>query len=247
MPVYLVTEDELYHHGIKGQQWYIKNGPPYPLDKDTHNRVVKRIIRKADSNNSNDVQKFNRFLATTVGIGRKKMLTAEERERQSAQRKETLAVDTSLKLPLKDRSWSIEEDVAAVNPGYGNFNNNTEMNCGYCAMTLEMRRRGFDVTARKDAKGLFGGEMERCFEGTRKFKKGGYLASVSNKDYSMVKDTALMLAGCFSVREKQLSNEFASRISKQPVGARGLLNIAYGPIGGHALAYEKKKRRHIYL
>ena len=25
--------DELYHHGIKGQKWGVKNGPPYPLDK----------------------------------------------------------------------------------------------------------------------------------------------------------------------------------------------------------------------
>lgn len=24
--------DELYHHGIKGQQWGVRHGPPYPLD-----------------------------------------------------------------------------------------------------------------------------------------------------------------------------------------------------------------------
>lgn len=24
--------DELYHHGIKGQKWGVRNGPPYPLD-----------------------------------------------------------------------------------------------------------------------------------------------------------------------------------------------------------------------
>lgn len=26
-------ESRLYHHGIKGQKWGVKNGPPYPLDK----------------------------------------------------------------------------------------------------------------------------------------------------------------------------------------------------------------------
>lgn len=26
--------DELYHHGIKGQKWGVRNGPPYPLDEE---------------------------------------------------------------------------------------------------------------------------------------------------------------------------------------------------------------------
>lgn len=38
-PVY---PNELYHHGIKGQSWGVMNGPPYPLDGSTHNKVVKR-------------------------------------------------------------------------------------------------------------------------------------------------------------------------------------------------------------
>lgn len=25
--------NELYHHGIQGMHWGVKNGPPYPLDK----------------------------------------------------------------------------------------------------------------------------------------------------------------------------------------------------------------------
>lgn len=33
------NENELYHHGIKGQKWGVKNGPPYPIDKD--NRVAE--------------------------------------------------------------------------------------------------------------------------------------------------------------------------------------------------------------
>lgn len=28
--------NELYHHGIKGQKWGVKNGPPYPLSDDAH-------------------------------------------------------------------------------------------------------------------------------------------------------------------------------------------------------------------
>lgn len=28
----LPENSELYHHGIKGQHWGVKNGPPYPLN-----------------------------------------------------------------------------------------------------------------------------------------------------------------------------------------------------------------------
>lgn len=32
---------ELFHHGIKGQKWGVRNGPPYPLDKNSKKPVVK--------------------------------------------------------------------------------------------------------------------------------------------------------------------------------------------------------------
>lgn len=48
---------ELYHHGIKNQKWGVKNGPPYPLDRETkreaygdksnsHKHEVKEISTK---------------------------------------------------------------------------------------------------------------------------------------------------------------------------------------------------------
>lgn len=32
--------EEIYHHGVEGQKWGVKHGPPYPLDRTTHNRVT---------------------------------------------------------------------------------------------------------------------------------------------------------------------------------------------------------------
>lgn len=41
----------LVHHGIKGQEWGVKNGPPYPLDKKTHNSVISgEDLKKKKSN-----------------------------------------------------------------------------------------------------------------------------------------------------------------------------------------------------
>ncbi|MCI8993386.1 MAG: hypothetical protein HFG80_11810 [Eubacterium sp.] len=36
---------KLYHHGIKGQKWGVRNGPPYPLDKSgKHDTIIKDAI-----------------------------------------------------------------------------------------------------------------------------------------------------------------------------------------------------------
>ena len=38
----VVKSSELYHHGIKGQKWGDRNGPPYPLDYNDHSAKEKR-------------------------------------------------------------------------------------------------------------------------------------------------------------------------------------------------------------
>lgn len=49
MIVRRISNDELYHHGVKGQQWGVQNGPPYPLNA-TGRALVKqqRLMKKQE-------------------------------------------------------------------------------------------------------------------------------------------------------------------------------------------------------
>lgn len=40
-----LRNDELYHHGIKGQRWGIQNGPPYPLNSKKEYKNAKKHSR----------------------------------------------------------------------------------------------------------------------------------------------------------------------------------------------------------
>ena len=58
--------NELWHHGIKGQQWGERNGPPYPLDKSTHKAVV-RSARKENRGTEEQKKDTRKFAGRTVG------------------------------------------------------------------------------------------------------------------------------------------------------------------------------------
>lgn len=46
----------LVHHGIKGQKWGVKNGPPYPLGASDHSASERKAGWKS-SINKNDAKK----------------------------------------------------------------------------------------------------------------------------------------------------------------------------------------------
>ena len=48
--------NELYHDGIKGMKWGVRNGPPYPLDKRDYSAAEKKAagIKKSKSSGSSD-------------------------------------------------------------------------------------------------------------------------------------------------------------------------------------------------
>lgn len=53
--------NELYHHGIPKQKWGVKHGPPYPLDQEVHNRIVKGKAEYSKQNISDSKVKQERI------------------------------------------------------------------------------------------------------------------------------------------------------------------------------------------
>lgn len=75
MIVRRIKIDELYHHGVEGQKWGVKNGPPYPLNA-TGRALVKqqRLMKKQEKAINNTIAAANYAYShnkSTVFSGRK--------------------------------------------------------------------------------------------------------------------------------------------------------------------------------
>lgn len=51
---------ELYHHGIKGQKWGVRNGPPYPLDSD---KSAGKRLKKDKEQLNKDISESARIIS----------------------------------------------------------------------------------------------------------------------------------------------------------------------------------------
>lgn len=81
---------ELYHHGIKGQKWGVKNGPPYPLGSDvsTGSRLKKRM--EENVNKYYDEKRQNK--EAQLRKLEKKELKNEDKQAKLSKEREKLAI-----------------------------------------------------------------------------------------------------------------------------------------------------------
>ena len=95
--MYKLTTNELYHSGVKGQQWGKKNGPPYPLSASQHSSKEKKAgtsgwtkeakqesRKKANSKKKNAITRKKKVLIEGV----KSKIEKKQSEKQSKKQSE---------------------------------------------------------------------------------------------------------------------------------------------------------------
>lgn len=246
--------DEIYHHGIKGQKWGVKNGPPYPLDssKSTGSRLktnekqglsalaVMAIVEFGIPAAILGLTQSIRAVYTKVHLSSKQKAEyiknkAKQQKLKDLRNNTEVDKETGLRLK-KNKNSTMEEDMDAVNfyRGQRFKSGRTYTNCAYCTTAYDLRRRGFEVRAKSSdfaTHELGGVTNEQILSWYKNPKKVDFKLPEKYDQWDN-KTTA-------SVIKKELL--------KQPDGSRGNMCVRWKYGGGHSVAYEIKNKKVIIL
>lgn len=246
------------HHGIKGQKWGVKNGPPYPLDA----KVSKAIKKGKNTKHGFGLDDVSNFVdehpeavefaikATPIVLMAAKMgidaaADANKKNKMDkileARNQSKGKIDKKTGLRLKTGKSTQEEDLKACNPLYSKagIGRSANYNCGYCSFAYEMRRRGYDTIAKLSKNGINGyQEMKNVFPTAKPILCDPYgMLSVTpsgsiNQTYSL---KGALLSQYDPFRTKKITETFNTLSSQN--NSRGILMITWGAGGGHATTY----------
>lgn len=241
-------ESFLSHHGIRGQKWGVKNGPPYPLDQKKHDRVVGKTKKtrngqkKSDSNGNEKEGGLLSSVALSVAATAISSIVLKKWEDADYKRTKDLINENSKALisdfanvdkkftndaPPKmiHGKHSMDDDIKAVNPMYDQSVPGTVTNCALCSVTYDLRRRGYDVTSKTCETGIYGDRLLNDIYGKHDVDTHGHVG------------------GNFALLENSI-------LKKYPEGSRGAMTISLKPYYGgmsHSMAFEVKNGKVIVI
>ena len=207
--------NELRHHGIKGQKWGVRNGPPYPLKESKKSQKEKKLQKTLSKTTGGAVSDIAlpslassaAVLASVVAVRVMAHLNMVN------ERNEHLKFNKS---PIKQikTPHTEEQDQEAINKvGFDSGKPGYRMNCAMCTTAYELRRRGYDVKAETSICGRTEKEIASWWKNTTK------------NDFQKTKSF----------------NEFKMNLDKQPDGSRGNVVTGAGPFDAkHSMVWEKK-------
>lgn len=228
--IYQITHSEfLAHHGIKGQKWGQRNGPPYPLNPSDKSSAEK----KADTGSgSSKIDKFikkyqNRqagmdpVAATYLAIAAAYVATyaaiiIKSNVDYKKDLKEHMESDVGdIQKRIKGKHTP-EQDAAEVNKGYSDPDNlAARVNCTMCSTAYDLRRRGYDVKARETKRGRRPEDVARFY-------------NIDKKD----------------IPEYKTYDDFVAALRSEPDGSRGMTFTGYGIFDSHhCVVWEKNNGR----
>lgn len=137
--LYSDSGSTLCHHGIKGQKWGVKHGPPYPLDYKTKRDAgigrrygMSKFISKQDNQYEESYQ--------YVQNGKTMFMTPSKAVNIMAENNPEY-----ISIPGREIGGNYSWDKA-IDAGINDMNQNGQTNnCAKCASTAMLRRMGYDV------------------------------------------------------------------------------------------------------
>lgn len=183
----LYYNNSISHHGIKGQRWGVRNGPPYPLDYTTKRDKglgrrygMSQYLSAADNgyeesyNYTNNGKKY--FMTPSAAV---KAIINEGSENY-------------ITIPGRkiggNYEWNYND--SGINDMYEAGQSN---NCTKCASTAMLRKRGYDVQPGRSAFGAADGATEYWWDGAESHKDLSMESA-----YSLLNDMPIGAAGCIS-------------------------------------------------
>lgn len=242
----------LYHHGVQGQKWGVRNGPPYPLrsGRIAKNKPKSFAVKGASKENlsseydhtkSKKAAEVSLFLArfglhaitlnpiglTFDAVRLSEVVAGIAKERSVEKRiANNPKIDKRTGLHLKENpsEWDDAKDLKQINPAFKTFDANRKNNCMLCSVAYDMRKRGYDVMANHASSGYLTDDIKRWYP-----KAKVSLAANSTKtpmEFSIFGD-------------KDMMQHAITKIESQGEGTRGAVFVKWNSLGaGHAMAYQ---------
>lgn len=245
----------LQHHGVLGQKWGERNGPPYPLKANQHSTAEnkagwqKSIKRsKVDEGGQDGLPLFDTINRLKTEADTEK---ADEIRKTSISSR-TGAIDKTTGFRKRTNNDPVEVDISNINPGRKNNIKSLNNNCVSCSMALELRRRGYDVIAKKSDKPIPGAyitiksfknakpialDKDHILKEPKTIEDYKWTEFKDKKNWWSVEHKATISAKLG--KDIEFSN-FTKETLKKEKNSRGSLFVRWGIGGGHAMSYEVK-------
>lgn len=238
-----VYSNYLVHHGIKGQQWGVRNGPPYPLKQGSiaRKKLPKGLVGSTHEEALRDGQKRMQRLQSPSYKYPRSVSSSVLDEHPIEKLSELKRLDGTKS--LEEVRYSINHSDILQQYGKISYAGNTALsgrhyNCPNCATAFEMTERGYDVCARPKQNRSNVGDIAAAFKdaslahiGSTEFDKDNRLTTLYNK-----KEKALTSKGrskalhaywdCFDSYTNKIEKDIIDTVQKEP-NSRGIIVVGW--------------------